>query len=200
MHFMQYTIIFDLSDVYIKGIIGVETEISNFTSKKVKNEDLYNEATTQLFNGKISENQYWKLISKRNKWNISIPLLKRLIRKNMTEIEGTRELIEKLKNDKKHKLGLFSVHAKEWAEHCERKYRYHKLFHIVLYSYQIGICKPEIGAFKEALKRMNSKANETYVIDDSEENIITADKMGINTIYFQNAHQLKKDLVNKKLL
>jgi len=111
----------------------------------------------------------------------------------MTEIEGTREIIENLKKNG-YKLGLLSVHAKEWADYCEEKFDYHKLFHSVMYSFEVGVCKPESKAFELILEKLNVVPKECLFIDDSQENIDVAQKLGIQTILFKEASQLKSSL------
>lgn len=197
---MKNVIIFDLSDVYIRGLIGIELKIAELVKKQVSNEHIYNDITTKLFRGDISEDEYWSLIIKNNNWNIDIKTLKMILRGNMEELDGTREIIEALRMNKNYELGLLSVHAKEWVEYCEKKFQYHQLFDTVMYSYEIKVCKPELKAFEKILESMNANPHTSYLIDDSDENIASAEKLGIQTIFFENSVQLKQDLIRKGLL
>ena len=192
---MITTIIFDLAEVYLKGIKGIEYYLEPILNKKAK--DIYlslkGKKFIDLMHGKITEEEYWSKVIKENNWKINISSLKKAIRNNFNEIEGTRDIIEKLK-EKGFKLGLLSVHSKEWIDYCEKKFNFHKLFHSILYSFEIEICKPDERAYKFILKRLKVKPEECLFVDDSPKNIEVAKKLRINTILFKNSNQLKEEL------
>jgi len=131
---MITTIIFDLGDVYLKGLWGTHEYLTKKFGKQVVPEDLYNEIAQEFFLGKMTEEEYWTKILAKNGWPIGISELKEAVRQNFVEIEGTRPIIEKLKENG-YRLGLLSVHAKEWIEHLEGKFDFHKLFDSILYSF-----------------------------------------------------------------
>jgi len=70
-------------------------------------------------------------------------------------------------------------------------------FNKVFLSNEIGIKKPDPRIFKYMFKKINLKPEETIFIDDKEENIKTAKKLGMNAILFKKHKQLVRDL--KKL-
>lgn len=126
-------------------------------------------------------------------WNISIEDLKESVRKNFKEVRGTRKIIEGLRQ-KGYKLGLLSNHVKEWVEYCEEKLSYTSLFDVVSYSFEALVCKPDKEAFKIILHKLQSKPKQTLFIDDQPKNIKTAEELGIKSILFESAPQLKNDL------
>lgn len=192
---MISTIIFDLSEVYLGGMYGLEEKISRISDTKVPPNYLYiQEETQDFFHGKITEDEFWTKLIDRHKWNIDIPTLKDLVRSQMTEIDGTREIIEKL-NKNGYKLGLLSIHAREWIDHCEELFDYHKFFHSTLYSFEVGVCKPEPRAFQLILEKLKVTPQEALFIDDYDVNTRAAQSLGISTIVFENAMQLQKDLI-----
>ncbi|MCL5433170.1 MAG: HAD family phosphatase [Patescibacteria group bacterium] len=191
---MITTIIFDLSEVFLSGMRGVEKRISKAIKEEITSQMCFENETEQLFHGKITEEEYWKKVIKKYKWNITTNKLKMLIRENMVEIDGTREIVEKLKKNG-YRLGLLSVHAKEWVEHCEQKFNYHNLFHSTMYSFEVGVCKPELKAFELILKKLKVTPQECVFVDDWLKNIEAAKKLNINTIHFQNPNQLKTELL-----
>ncbi len=195
---MITTIIFDLSEVYLKGLIGVEHHLEPIL--KMSPNKIYPKLTgenfNQLMNGKISEEEYWQKIIKNKGFDIEVEHFKSAIRANFEEIGGTREIIEKLKLGE-FKLGLLSVHAKEWVDYCEEKFDYHKLFHSTMYSFEVGISKPDKKAYELILEKLKVKPEECLFIDDKEKNIIAAEELGIKTIHFKGSNQLKKELLDK---
>jgi epoxide hydrolase-like predicted phosphatase len=187
------TIIFDLSEVYLHGMRGIEERIAKTLGMDIVQELWREKESEQLFHGKLSEEEYWQTFIDRYKWKIDQENLKRLIRENMTEIKGTREIIETLKEER-YTLGLLSVHAKEWILHCEKQFDYHKLFKSVMYSFETGVSKPDKKAFELILKKLKVNPKECLFVDDYVKNIDAAKKLGMKGIQFINANQLKKDL------
>ncbi|HEC91404.1 MAG TPA: hypothetical protein ENI51_00160, partial [Candidatus Atribacteria bacterium] len=78
--------------------------------------------------------------------------------------------------------------------YCEKKFAYHRLFDKVLYSFEIGSLKPARRPFEVILKRLGSKPKECMFIDDDVTNLNTAEELGLKTIQFMTATQLKKEL------
>lgn len=190
---MISTIIFDLSEVYLQGLLGVEAEISKRINKKVANDAVFNEVSTKFFHGQLTEEDYWTELVKKHNWNLTTDDLKKIVRSNIKEIDGTREIIEKLQIQG-IKLGLLSIHAKEWITYAEQTFDFHKLFHSIIYSFEVGISKPDKRAYELILDKLKAKPEECLFIDDSKRNLVAAQKLGIQTIHFVNAVQLKEDL------
>lgn len=192
---MITTVIFDLSEVYLKGLIGVEDilePILGITAKEIYPKIRIKEVN-DLFFGKITEEEYWSKVIKQNNWDVDVETFKKAVRKNFVEIKGTRKIIEKLKK-KGFKLGLLSTHVREWIDYCNKKYDYHKLFHTVLYSFDSGFLKTDKRVYRLILRKLKSKPEETLFIDNDLRNLVVAKEVGIKTIKFENSDQLKDEL------
>ncbi|MBU1129164.1 MAG: HAD family phosphatase [Nanoarchaeota archaeon] len=70
-------------------------------------------------------------------------------------------------------------------------------FDILVFSHEVGFMKPSVEIYNITLKKLQLKSNECIFIDDLEENLFPAKKIGIKTILFKNNKQLVNDL--KKL-
>jgi HAD superfamily hydrolase (TIGR01509 family) len=197
---MIKTIIFDLAEVYLTGMKGVETliELLNMPADVIEKQ-LHDENLSELFNGKITEDEYWKKIIVKNNWSIDAKLLKDAVRNNFKEIDGTRDIINELKQHG-YELGLLSVHTKEWIEYCEKRFDYHGLFNEIMYSFEVAISKPYLEAYRLLLVKMNAIPSESLFIDDNIENINSARQLGINTVQFQDADQLRSELQKMNIL
>ncbi len=194
---MIKTIIFDLAEVYLKGFCGIEDyfkDILDLKAIEIK-EKLQGPEFKLLMEGKITEDKFWEKLIQRNNWRIGIDEFKKAIRNNFDEIKGVREIIEKLK-DNGFKLGLLSDHAREWINHCNGKFDYHKLFHSTQYSFEVECCKTDKKIFELLLKKLGEKSENCLFIDDSEKNIAVAKSIGLNVIQFKNPKQLKKELTS----
>jgi len=192
---MITTIIFDLSEVYLTGLIGAEhrlEKILGIKANKIKT-GLCGPELAAFFQGELTEDEYWLRIIEKDKWKASTDELKKAVRKNFKEIEGTREIMEQLKRNG-FRLGLLSVHAREWVAYCQRKFSYHKLFHSRLYSFEAAASKPDKKVYRLILKKLKARPENCIFIDDHLKNLVPAREMGMKTILFKNAGQLKKDL------
>ncbi len=190
------TIIFDLAEVLLTGLLGMEDHLAprlKLKKEDIQNQLLHGKESASLFHGEITEEEYWQQMVKKNNWNISTKELKEIVRANFKEIPGTRKIIQKLK-DKGYKLGLLSVHTKEWIDHCLMKFDHHKLFHATAYSFEVHVSKPDKKAYESILQKLNAKPEECLFIDDSLKNTIAAKEIGMQTIQFKNAEQLKEEL------
>lgn len=196
---MITTIIFDIGEVYLQGLVGSAKHVEREIGIPVPEYYFYEKEFDLLALGQIAENEYLKAIIKKNSWDISIEDLKGAIRKNFKEVEGTRKIIEDLKK-RGYKLGLLSNHVKEWVEYCELTYDYHKLFHEKVYSYMVGFSKPNLDIFLALLRKLDVKPKECLFIDDYIKNIEAANKLGMETIQFTSAEDLKKRLLKLKII
>jgi 2-haloacid dehalogenase len=57
-----------------------------------------------------------------------------------------------------------------------------------------GVAKPEAAIFRRLLDRFGLTPNTTLMIDDTEENLETASKLGIRTALFRSSRQLRAEL------
>lgn len=146
-----------------------------------------------LWLGKVTEDEFiHSLLSSSPQYDLSITDFKQMIREHFIEIEGTREIYERLGS--KYELILLSVNSKEWVQYMENHFDYERLFNIVIYSYDIGYVKRQKESFRYVLSKYNLNSEEVLLIDDSQRNINTAATLGIKTLRFVNSNQLKKDL------
>lgn len=191
---MINTIIFDLSEVLLTGFMGVDRKISatyNIDKLKIANL-LYTNIFNDLMEGKLTEEDFWNKIIKMSNIDMSANMLSAITRNNFKEIEGVRSLINILKLD--YKLGLLSNHAREWIEYCEDKFKYGHLFDVSLYSYEVGLKKPDSKIFELMLERLAVEAKNCVFVDDNEENVLMANKLGIKSIQFHTSEKLVKEL------
>ena len=196
---MIKNVIFDLSEVLLRGLYGTDEIITKTTHIKVSMSDLDTPELKQFFRGVISESDMWLGMSARRGWGITARELKRLVRRNFGEIPGTRGVITDLRKQG-YRLGLLSVHGREWIRHLEEKYRYTHLFDHLFYSCHSGHCKPDPEAFNFATATMGCTPQECLFVDDLECNTNAAAGLGFETHRFTSAEALRADLMSRGLL
>ena len=195
-HALITTIIVDVGEVQITGWdVGKRLEPILKTSdtqilKKLAGDDL-----RAFFIGSMTEEEFWKRVITRNEWPIDVATLKKAVRESFREVEGTREILEKLRLHG-FKLGLISNHGKEWVEYISKKFDYHMLFHSTLYSFEVAMSKSDKRMYKILLEKLGSKPEECLFIDDQEKNIAIAKELGMKTILFKDAERLRHDLIS----
>lgn len=198
---MNPIVIFDLSEVLISGLVGVETPLSAILNLP-ENEILKCFAGQQLEDiccGRISEGTYLEQIIHNQKWDVSVGVLKDYIRTNFRrKIQGTGTILRQLLQ--KYDVFLLSDHAREWARHIRVIHPFIGEFKQVFFSYELGKTKKNPETFNEVLMSISCRAEECWLIDDSAQNIGTAASIGVNGILFRNAKQLHKELVSLSIL
>lgn len=100
----------------------------------------------------------------------------------------------------RYKLYLFSNYAKTHRSKFKEKYDYEKLFEKCIYSFDIGVKKPDPLFFQKGLKRINHKGEECIYFDDQLKSKEIAEKLGIVFIRYKNLDQLKAELTTLKLI
>ena len=81
-----------------------------------------------------------------------------------------------------------------------QKFHALKLFDSFILSYEVGKTKPDSAIFEEALKKATTLPDECVYIDDVPEFVETANKLGINVIYFRTVKKLKKELSDLNII
>lgn len=194
-------IIFDLSEVLIAGIIGIEEVLylKVPTPKEEIVKSFSGDWLKEYLVGKIDENIYLTEIIKRESWQIEIEELKKIIRNNFhSSVEGVLPIIEKL--SQKYKLILHSDHTKEWIEYIKSIHPFLNLFEHLFFSYELKMTKHNPESFRKVILSIKAEPDECLFIDDHLRNIKNAESVGIHGIQFINASQLKTELETRGFL
>ena len=102
------------------------------------------------------------------------------------------EIIKKLKLQQ-ISLAVLSNTIQEHALYLTQKGIYDE-FDELIFSYQINMRKPDSQIYLVALQRIESEPSETFYVDDIQENVDAAIKLGMHGILFTSADQLEKEL------
>lgn len=113
-------------------------------------------------------------------------------------------LIENIKSN--YRTFLMSntniIHYNVYMQELKQKFGYgslSELFEKVYLSFELGMRKPDPDFFKLIIKENDLCPSETVFIDDSEQNLPPAQKMGIQTIFLNKAKDIT-DLFENGLL
>jgi len=97
---------------------------------------------------------------------------------------------------KNFRLGLLSNTDPIHVAHLEATYDFFRFFpkSTRTYSCAVGSSKPSPLIFRDALKALRSKAEESVFIDDIEAYVEAARRLGMKGVHFQDPAQLRREL------
>lgn len=190
------TIIFDLNDVLI-----IPKKIDRDYEKTfgISQQDFWKPAGEFMVDytlGKLSFEQFLSGIMKKS--NLSknrISEAKKLHEKNLSLVEGVKELLESLQ--KRYSLILAAGDGRESLSLKLGKFGLKNYFNEIYATFDIGLIKSDINFYRFILDKNKLNPRETLFIDDQKTHAETAEKLDIHTILFENIEKLKKELKEK---
>ena len=134
-----------------------------------------------LSNGKIEVAQFWRRFSQAYGTVVREELFGKYFTPEIDqELVG---VIEKLKTEARVVCGTNTVEPH--FRYLENRGDY-QLFHAVYASNQIGYSKPSAEFFQYILAHEGALPQETVFIDDTLENVVAAEALGITAIHYTN--------------
>lgn len=115
------------------------------------------------------------------------------------QIDESVEILKTLKNKGYPIYGLSNWSAETFPV-ARQRYAVFELLDDYVLSGDVKLIKPGPEIFLYCLEKFHKTAEECLFIDDSEPNIITAGKLGFDTIHFTSPQQLRVELSARNLL
>lgn len=143
----------------------------------------------KLLNGKINSNEFWVRFSLRYGKKIKEELFSKFF--NPGTIQETKDIIEQLKSDSRVVCGTNTIDSHYYYLLNQGDY---DIFDEVYASNLMGISKPDPDFYRYILKKEGIKPENTVFVDDSEENVLSAQKIDINSILFTDSESLKEQI------
>ncbi len=109
-------------------------------------------------------------------------------------IKETEDILHFLKQENKYKLYSLTNWSHETFPIPLHRYDFFKNFEGIVVSGDEKTRKPFPKIYKILLDRYNLNPGSCLFIDDNHDNIVTAEKLGINGIHYKNTDQLINDL------
>ncbi len=145
------------------------------------------------FSGNMSEEEFWRGVLADLNIVTDWKELKAILLDYYVPNEGMYELITDLRN-KGYKTYLLSDQTNDWWPLLNERHHISDYFDRTFISAEIGFHKPEKVFYEFVLKNINFLAEEILFIDDLQENLDPASKLGMNVILYSTTESLKKDL------
>jgi epoxide hydrolase-like predicted phosphatase len=143
--------------------------------------------------GEISKDEYFDFFIQ----NIGLPLeRKAALELSVDDFYYDKELLAYIRGLKdRFTLALLSVMPLYIQEVIETKWPdFTEVFDHMIVSCYVHLVKPDPRIYRLTLKRIGCKAEEAVFIDDTEENVIAAEKLGIRSILFKNREQAIREV------
>jgi epoxide hydrolase-like predicted phosphatase len=154
-------------------------------------------AEISVTNGKMSEKEFFDQMKKKLAIKHSSRQLRITVEKYFSEMSRlNRGVVSILKSVKKNYIVGLVTDVYPMHVRSNRKDNIYDHFKYVVTSLEAGQTKAEGSrAFRMILKKMKALPDECVFIDDKEKNLAFAGKLGMKTIHFKNARQLRSELI-----
>lgn len=176
------------------GVIAYNTDVfpSVFNHLRITAEQFYGFAGPslgRLMDGEISTDDFWMRFSSRIGKKVTEDLFARFFNPRLDF--NVAAVLKQLKDNARVVCG-----TNTFESHYDylRLGGYYDLFDAVYASNKMGVSKPHQDFYRYILKSEGVKPEDTVFIDDTEENVISAEKLGIHSIWFKDAVGLRSDV------
>jgi epoxide hydrolase-like predicted phosphatase len=111
------------------------------------------------------------------------------------EIAKNTQLLEYIKQLKeKYSIGLLSNISSNWVRDYFLTPKEQKLFDVMVFSFEVGMTKPDPRIFWLICKRLGVEPHEAVLIDDIDRYCRAAEAEGMQAVVYDNLKQLKAEL------
>lgn len=189
-------VVFDFGGVIAKSD---HNEIANFIAKTLHispNEALESLAELKKKSSEIeNEQDFW--LAYANSKGIKLPdnWLEKLNETRFQSLKVMPGMIDLVKDLQKqgYQTALLSNVRKSQAQ-IKRQLGYYELFHPTIFSYEIGVSKPDPKAYYILLDQLKMPPEVVLFIDNKLPNVEVAKSIGMDAIQYVNTDQLIKEL------
>lgn len=152
--------------------------------------------------GKLSGVSFWKKFLKDAKLDLGDSAVDELNRLDarMWTTQNPAMVAWQLRL-KKHgiRTAILSNMGDSVLESIQREFKWLDGFDALVWSYQLGIAKPDPQIYLHTLEKLGTPPEETLFIDDKRVNVDAAIALGLKSLEFSTIDQLRNDLVAEGL-
>lgn len=196
---MINSVIFDLSEVLLPGLIGVEKRLAQRTglpidaiAQALGSRPYYRDGNIldDLLTARISYEDYRAAFLR----NTGLPESgARLFDEQCSSMWSipygyTEELVATVASH--CQVFLLSDHCEQWARDIKLRHAFLSHFKDVAWSYEVGAVKRERKPFEVLLLRNRLHAGTCLFVDDNDRNIAVAQSIGMKTVHFAGASSI----------
>ncbi len=191
-------IIFDLGNTLVyfdhcyfwDRVAKVEKKLSANRFKKFISE---NKLDIKQISGKLDNKTFFKIVKKKFDLKLGYSDFKYFYSDVFWENPPMKRFLEKMSRLKHYRLFLLSNTDSPHMKFIDDNFPYVRLLRKRVLSYKVKMYKPQLKIFRYIIDKYKLNVDETLLIDDMKENIISASKLGINTIQYTNHKKFVKE-------
>lgn len=194
---MIHTVVFDIGQVlvdfkwepYIESL-GFEEE----KTRRLKEATVLGSNWNQQDKGSYGKKELLELfLSLDNGIESELSVFLDRIEEIVEERKYAVPLIQSLKKEG-YGVYLLSNYGKFAFENAKKKFTFLNYVDGSVISYEVNSIKPEEKIYGQLLKKYNLKPEECFFLDDRQDNIDTAKKIGFHTILFEGIEQAMTEM------
>ncbi|HRE40044.1 MAG TPA: HAD-IA family hydrolase [Ignavibacteria bacterium] len=153
---------------------------------------------TKLATGKLRHKDFFKILKKKFELKIGYKDFIFLYSDIFWENSPMLKIFEKLVYEDKYKLILLSNTDSAHFNFITKNFPVISNFRFKILSYKVSMMKPQSKIFNYVINKYQLDPEETLLIDDMKDNIISASKIGLHSIHYRSHKKFQKDF--KKFL
>lgn len=196
---MVKAITFDLDGVYFKE--GCWGNFMKNLPKKITDEEkikyvlVKSPEMTAFRIGNISEENFWNFARRELEIRVDNEGIFKSLRDSY-EINPEVSNFVKEVRAKGLKTCICSSNTVTRTRELNKKFDFFKDFDVRVFSFEVGIAKPDKGIFEELVRQTGCQANEIIYADDNEISYQSALSVGINAFLYTGFEDFKKNCLS----
>ena len=184
-------IIFDLGNTLVYFDLGyfysgVAEREKRLNAAKFKKFIIKNRLDIKLITGRLNHKDFFRKLKRKFDLKIGYNDFIYFYSDIFWVNENMKRFLEKISGVKKYKLYLLSNTDSPHINFIDRNFPFIKIIKNRVLSYKINMAKPDKKIFKYTIDKFKLLPEETVLIDDIKENLLSAQKLGINTIHYSS--------------
>jgi len=148
---------------------------------------------------KITQKQAWILAIKECGFDFDWHEVRDLHYSFFKLNKGLLPFVKWLEKEKKVDVLLLSKNTRSQFADAEKIMGFRKHYKNIINTWELGLPKASKQTYYYIMKKFNVKPDEIILIDDQENNLVEANKIGIHTFFYQGLGKLKNQIKKKKL-
>ena len=184
-------IIFDLGNTLVYFDLGyfysgVAEREKRLNAAKFKKFIIKNRLDIKLITGRLNHKDFFRKLKRKFDLKIGYNDFIYFYSDIFWVNENMKRFLEKISRVKKYKLFLLSNTDSPHINFIDKNFPFIKIIKNRVHSYKINMAKPDKKIFKYTIDKFKLLPEETVLIDDIKENLLSAQKLGINTIHYSS--------------
>jgi len=195
---MIKAVCFDLDGVFFtdQSFTKFKCNVKEFTNHTPLIDDVFHGTMMSDFKtNNITEETFWDYVRETLQVTLTNEEFYRMLRKSYSVNHDIKNFACEIK-EAGYKTCLCSNNFVTRIRELEKEFSFLKLFDVKVFSYDIGVLKPNINIFHALVEQCGVDASEIVYADDSESKLTGAEELGINTFIFADINQFNYHLAS----